>query len=81
MRSGLKTSLLLILILSTGCETTEVVQSGACAEFKPILFSIETKNWLMERSPWPTSVKNDLNKVGDHNEVWCALCKKEKKCR
>lgn len=81
MRSETNKSLLLTLILLTGCETSPAPPTGDCDVFRPIFFSQETKNWLLERTPWPNEVKVDMNKVGDHNEIWCKLClSKEKSC-
>ena len=61
----------MILILSTGCSKYYIYDDLSWLD--TIEFSEETKSWLMDRSPWPDYVKEDLNKIANLNDTIKAI--------
>jgi len=56
----------MILIFSAGCKLYSFDDDLLWLE--PIEFSLETKDWLLERSPWPEYVREDFNKIAVLND-------------
>jgi hypothetical protein len=62
-----------IAIFLSACSLPVSVDAD-CAWAKPITFSPPTKAWLAERSPWPDSVRADLERIARHNEKFETFC-------
>ncbi len=59
--------LIVIVTFLIGCRCPSYVYDDLFW-LEPVEFSQETKDWLMERSPWPDYVREDINKVATLND-------------
>ncbi len=60
--------LIVIAISSIGCNSSPSINDDLFW-LEPIELSQETKAWLLERSPWPSYVKEDFHKITVLNDT------------
>ena len=71
---GRKAAAIFLTAFSLSACAVPVSIDADCAWSKPILFSDETKGWLIERIPWPGHLRQDLVKIAKHNEKFGVFC-------
>ena len=74
MTSTLSLSLTASAIFLSACSLPVSIDAD-CAWTKPILFSDASKEWLIERMPWPEHFRADLIKIVRHNEKFETFCR------
>ena len=73
-RPRLSATAIFLTAFSLGACAVPVTIDADCARTKPIKFSQETKTWLVNRIPWPESLRDDLMKIAKHNEKYETFC-------
>lgn len=69
--------LLMTLLSLVGCKSSpSPLPADPCEWSRPILFSADTKTWLLRDGPLPEPVKADLWKIVQYNETVAAVCGK-----
>ena len=59
--------LVMTVISLIGCKCSPI--NDDLEWLQPIEFSDSTKEWLLDRSPWPSYVRHDLNQIAILNDT------------
>lgn len=56
-----------------GLYNADTYYSKECAWYEPVWFSQETKDWIKESRPNPSTIK-DLSRVARNNDIYKEVC-------